>query len=212
MRRRAVPLCLLAIAALPREAGAHLMPEGNGSTRVVANRAYSLIAVPVSVLRGFDDDRNGRLSIAELTRHRRALQTQLEQRIRFFDGAFPGKPIYHDILIPHADSAPKVEATSVTVMRIDEWPVPVRTLRLQVDVFARSGVASTLAFRAIMGDSTEVAVLKRGAREHGFFGAALSESPARVAAMPAFAAAAVLALGVLVALRLVNRGGSPIAS
>ena len=59
MTRRAITVAVAALLLTPALSDAHLMPEGQGSSKVVGNRAYSLISVPVGVLTGFDDDGNG---------------------------------------------------------------------------------------------------------------------------------------------------------
>jgi len=149
------------------------MPDGQGSARLVGRRAYILVTVPVASLRGADDDRSGLLSDREVRAHLGELTSQLERLVRFDNGDVRGRTLYHEVLVPHLDSAAGVEVAGLTVMRIDEWESTVTRLAIHADVFSvRSPPHSRqLVFRAILGDSVEVAVLSRDKTSHGFFGA-----------------------------------------
>lgn len=202
MMRRVAVVVLLA-AALPAVALAHLMPDGQGSTRLVGNRAYTLVSIQASLLRGCDDDGNGRISVSEISRHRADLLAQTRSRVRLYDGATPGRVIYEDLLVPHADSGVS-ESASLTLMRIDEWAAPVKELRLEVDVFTSAGPAAALTFRAVRGEATEVAVLRRSASKHRFFQPVTRTTDIRAVATVLLATFATV-LAIAVGLHLLKR-------
>jgi hypothetical protein len=151
----------------PKAAVPHLMPEGNGSTRLVGNKAYTLISVPVAVLTGFDDDGNGAISVLEARVHHASLTAQIERRVLLYDGTVLGRTIYQDLQVPHYDSSSAVQSYSVIQIRVSEWDTAPKSLRLRADIFTRN--TPDLRFRAIMGDSTETATLRAGEFEHSYF-------------------------------------------
>jgi hypothetical protein len=175
-------MCALALAllALPvRDAGAHIMPAGQGSTRIVGNRAHTLVAIPVAALRGFDDDRDGLLGRDELARHGRALEEQCRTLVRITSKGRAGTILYLTLLVEHADSANAPMAT-ITLMRVDEWKEPVERIAVRADLF-RAG-ADSLLMRAIYSVPeptepgapprvrdlrTEQAILGARRRQHG---------------------------------------------
>lgn len=140
--------CLLvaAMLAVPAAAPAHIMPEGQGSTRLVGNRAHTLVAIPVRAFKGFDDDGDGLLSRAELARHGRALEEQSRRLVRLTVDGRAGSVIYLTLLVEHADSS-SAPMRSVTVMRIDEWAAPVERVTVRAELFGTRG--GELTFRAI---------------------------------------------------------------
>jgi hypothetical protein len=176
MTRRALALAALFVVAAPALSLAHLMPEGNGSTRLVGNKAYTLISVPVGVLTGFDDDGNGMISVAEGRAHYTSLQEQIEKLVWLSDGTTRGRTLYSDLQVPHFDSSSAVTSNAVIHIRVSGWDSVPASLVLHADVFTKRD--KELAFRTIKGDSTERAILTADRREAGFFGAQVAE-PAR---------------------------------
>lgn len=59
---------------------AHLMPAQNGTINVVDTSAYVVLGVPVSALSGVDDNLDGRIDPAELSRHGQAIRDQVVSR------------------------------------------------------------------------------------------------------------------------------------
>ncbi|MFM7432534.1 MAG: hypothetical protein ACKO3O_03460, partial [Gammaproteobacteria bacterium] len=72
------------LVALP--AAAHLMENQQGTLNIVDARGYLVISLPVSALRGVDDNRDGRLDSRELQRHGGAIERDLRARVRITDG------------------------------------------------------------------------------------------------------------------------------
>jgi hypothetical protein len=203
--RRMLLLAASLVVASPALSLAHLMPEGNGSTRLVGDKAYTLISVPVGVLTGFDDDRNGLISDAEARTHYVSLQEQIERLVWLSDGSVRGKTLYADLQVPHFDSATTITSNAVIHIRVSGWDTPPTSLVLHADIFTKKD--KELAFRTIKGDSTERAILTARRREAGFFGAVVAEPQQPSLLWPGLTVAALLALYGLVALS--RRRSSP---
>ncbi len=167
LNRLCCAAALLAVL-LPAPAAAHLMPTGQGTLRVAGNEVYAVISIPVSVLSGFDDNGDARMSLEELNRHRDALQQQVSQRLDLRDGERPGTPLLADLLIPHLHDPNAPPSTDqLVVMRRYQWPTPPLNLRLQATAFGAD--APTLLLRAERGAESELVVLTASYPQHRFF-------------------------------------------
>ena len=145
------------------------MPAGYGNTRIVGNRCYTLVSVPVSVLHGFDDDRNGLLSPTELGVHGKDIEVQLDARVLIFDDTVRGKTIYQSLLVEHTDSA-TTNMSSITLMRISEFKAPVKKLRVRLDLFpAQPAADSLIVFNAIRDKNTQTRRYLAMHTEYEFF-------------------------------------------
>jgi hypothetical protein len=193
--RRALCIAVLLVVGAPALSIAHLMPEGNGSTRLVGNKAYSLVSVPVAVLSGFDDDGNGLISTAEALKHGASLHRQLEKKVRLTDGRVAGRTLYQDLQVPHFDSVSSITSRSIILIRVSGWDSIPKRLRLEADVFTKE--LTELRFRAIIGDSTETAVLTRANPEHTFFGPQSGSPIAEIAIPGGVLAGLILLFGVI---------------
>ena len=193
--RRALCLAALLVVGAPAISVAHLMPEGHGSTRLVGNKAYSLVSVPVAVLSGFDDDGNGLISTVEAFRHGASLHRQLEKKVRITDGRVAGRTLYQDLQVPHFDSVSSITSRSVILIRVSGWDSIPSQLRLEADVFTKE--LRELQFRAIIGDSTETATLTKANRSHTFFGPQPRSTVAELASPAGVLAGLVLLFGVI---------------
>jgi hypothetical protein len=175
-------LALMAILAVPfAGARGHIMPPGQGSTRIVGNRAHTLVSIPVSVLRGFDDNSDGLLGRDELGRHGRALEEQCRELVRISSHGRPGTILYLTLLVEHSDSA-DAPMSAITLMRIDEWKEPIERVSVRANLFRAAG--DSLLMRAIYSVPeetppnmppkvrdvrTEQAILGARRTEHEFF-------------------------------------------
>ena len=193
--RRAFVLAALLVAGAPAISVAHLMPEGHGSTRLVGNKAYSLVSVPVAVLSGFDDDGNGLISTAEALKHGASLHRQLEKKVRLTDGNVAGKTLYQDLQVPHFDSVSSITSRSIILIRVSGWDSIPKLVRLEADVFSKE--LGELQFRAIRGDSTETHILTKKNPAHTFFGPQPGMQAADLAAPAGVLAGLLLALGLI---------------
>ncbi|MEJ6024352.1 hypothetical protein [Ramlibacter sp. PS4R-6] len=148
--------------ALARPAAAHLMPAGQGAVRLVGDSAYVVVAVPVAALTGFDDNRDGRIDVAEVNRHRTALNSQVSRLLQWRDGeGAEGRLLFEDLLISHADLPGFQGADHVVVVRRYQWGRPVRSLAVKAGV--------KVALRCIRDAQTEATTFTRAGAEHTFF-------------------------------------------
>lgn len=208
--RRTILVATLMLVGAPALSLAHLMPEGNGSTRLVDNRAYTLISIPVGVLTGFDDDRNGMISDAEARAHYTSLQEQIEKLVWFSSDSIRGKTLWSDLQVPHFDSATTVTSNAVIHIRVSGWDSAVKSVVLHADVFTKRD--RELAFRTIKGDSTERAILTARNREAGFFGATVPKPSEPSLLAPGSLLVGLMALFSAVWYRLRSNRPSPIQS
>lgn len=166
---------------MPGEAVAHLMPAGQGAVRLVGDSVYAVIAVPVSELSGFDDNRDGLIDPGEINGHRAALEAQVTQRLHLEDGTQPGRLIFSDLLLSHIGEAMPVLDT-VVVMRRYQWDHPLESLRLRADFFSSPSTADRqLTIRVLKDGNTEAAILSRHRTEYRFFTGAWATLGAYVA-------------------------------
>lgn len=163
-------LCAAAALLLWPPAGAHLMAAGQGTINIRDSSAYALISVPVAALSGFDDDGDGRMSLAELNRHREALLRQVDARLALRNAGQLPRTVFEDLLIPH-DHPPDPPGPSayLTSMRHLQWPSAPDALTLQASVFEGPLSGQPLALRATWGERSEPVVLGAGHSQHTFF-------------------------------------------
>lgn len=146
----------------PSVARAHIMPEGQGSTRLVGKNGYTLVGVSAKALAAYDDDRDGLISREELSRHGAAIDSMLRVRVRLYSEKSEGRITWQTLSLEHSD-VPDAPVPSVTMIRVSEWDeAPVR-LRVE------STLGAPVAFRAIIGERTETDTLSARRTEVTFF-------------------------------------------
>lgn len=150
-------------------AQAHLMPAGQGGMRIMGDSVSTLVSVPVALLRGVDDNGDGRLSLAELNIHRAEIDAQLASRFRLFNGDQAERILFQDLLISDLKSEGQTGTLHLILMRNSQWLRPVDALRVQADLYTPSGPDSELRLRAIRGEESELAVMNPRRMEHRFF-------------------------------------------
>lgn len=169
-RRLAAWALWIAAAGLSHTASAHLMPAGQGTINIRENSAYALISIPVAALSGFDDDGDGRMSLAELNRHRDALLRQIDARLTLRHAGQAPRTVFEDLLIPHVHPPePPGPGTHLISMRHLQWPSIPDALTLRADVFDGPPAGRTLALRATWGERSEPVVLSAEHAQHAFF-------------------------------------------
>lgn len=173
-RRWRIWLALLCVLAAPA-ARAHLMPAGQGAVRLVGDSAYVTVAVPAGALAGFDDNRDGLVSAAEIAAHRDMLSTQLNAMFELRrDGPHgpPGRVLFEDMLLSHPGPgvAPDQGAAEFVLLRRYQWDGPVTAPHITVRMFHAGATADQrLALQVVRGGQTEVAVLTRERHAHQYF-------------------------------------------
>jgi hypothetical protein len=107
-------LCGALWAAAPAQA--HLMAAQKGTLNLVGDAAFLVLSVPVSALKGVDDDGDGALSRTELRTHADAIRTQVQAgvQLRGAAGALPLQLVMLDIAPP--DTTPTAPASHLVVM------------------------------------------------------------------------------------------------
>ncbi len=157
---------ILSVAALPAQA--HLMPQGQGTVRLVGDSAYSAISVPVKLLTGVDDNQDGLLSIQEIEAHRADISRQLASLIAYDDGELPGKLLFEDFLMPQSDEPLVKGANYIVAAQRFQWPHPVSSVRLHTHLMEQAG-NQQLLMRALLGNRSDVMVLTHERPDAHFF-------------------------------------------
>ena len=159
-------LCLLVFSST---AFAHWMPAQQGSINLVGEDVFVVAALPVSALSGVDDDRDGRLSDAELQAHTQRIKDQITRRLRLLNDQAAGQ-LASLQLMPDPDGAEHF----VVLMKVSFAAAP-ENLRIETDLFGNAGKERQLTLKATRGADTEAVVLTPLHASHIFF-----RSPAQV--------------------------------
>lgn len=158
--------CGLLLAA---PASAHLMPAQNGTINVVDASAYVVLGVPVSALHGVDDNHDGGLDPAELSRHEQAIKDQITPRFILTADVAATSVGPITLLSPLLGDDTVVSTTYLLALREVGFAAPPGSLRLSTDLFGTSPDEQQITLRATSGDSVEMAVLTPHKTEHQFF-------------------------------------------
>jgi hydrogenase/urease accessory protein HupE len=156
-----------ALVALPLHA--HLMPAGQGTVRLVGDSAYVVVAVPASLLRIADDNQDGLIAVAEIDRHRAALDALVSQRLQLQAGGEPGRLVFSDLLISHAEDLAGRGADAIAVARRYQWAHAVETFSIQASIFEPGKPQAQFLVRASFGELHESAVLTPDRADAAFF-------------------------------------------
>ena len=81
---------LLAWASVPA-AQAHLVVSQRGTLNIVGYGAYMVLSLPVSALTGFDDNRDGLLSVGELRAHAASIESQIQRGVTLGSSQGPSR-------------------------------------------------------------------------------------------------------------------------
>lgn len=135
------------MATLP--AAAHLMENQQGTLNLVDARGYLVISLPVSALRGVDDNRDGRLDSRELQRHGGSIERDLRSRVRISDGGVAA-PLEGVLLNLSADEQHREggPATHLVMLAVAMFPQPPSRPQLELRVFGRSSAEQSYRFVA----------------------------------------------------------------
>jgi hydrogenase/urease accessory protein HupE len=161
---------LLLMLGLLQPAFAHLMPAGQGAVRLVGDSAYAVVSVPISVLSGFDDNRDGLIDADEINTYRASLSAQISSVLQFYDGGEPGKLTFEDLLLSHTDEPGYKGGDHIVVVRRYQWEHPIRSLGVHAEFFDAPATRNgQLLMRGILGDRSEAAIMSRHRSEYTFF-------------------------------------------
>jgi hypothetical protein len=125
-------LCGALLATAP--ARAHLMAAQKGTLNLVGDAAFLVLSVPVSALKGVDDDGDGALSVAELRAHTDAIRSQVQAGVQLHDatGALPLQLVMLDVA--PRENTPQAAARHLAVMGRFQLRAPVAAPDLPPDV------------------------------------------------------------------------------
>jgi hypothetical protein len=166
MVRRLIAMALLWLAALPG-AHAHLMVAQKGTLNFVGNGAFMVLSVPVSALKGTDDDGDGKLSMTELRTHRDQVISTLQSHIQLMDANGP-RPLEGVMLtLSPPDDTPNAPASQLVVMGRFALADQAGPLRFQIGLFGKD--TAEQSFKITMTRSAQKQLMalspERAARE-----------------------------------------------
>lgn len=140
-------------------AHAHLMVAQRGTLRVDAKGAWLVVSVPVAALGAVDDDADGKLSAAELRRHRGAIEARVHGGLRVLDdaGPCPLEGLLVNLAADHGSRlAPTDQVIAMGRYRLRDFE---GALRVEADLFGRTAETGTLYLSATRGAAARTLVL-----------------------------------------------------
>jgi hypothetical protein len=179
---------LLILGGVPEIATAHVMPAHQGTIAMRGRHAYVALSLPAMMFREADDDRDGRLSVAEVVKHAELLQRLVATRVHVGDKTNAARLVHAQVIVERLDddtAAVQRPATDVLVLVVAEFDRNPASVRLSIDgldaVAAGNGAdAARITVRAshadVPGAGTESATLRPGHSSVRFFGSAWSRA------------------------------------
>ena len=159
---------------------AHLMPAQQGTVNLQAKAAFVVLAVPVSAMPQFDDNRDGRFSAQEMAAHRDDIEAQVQAGFQLFDAAqslqldfIQASEEQHESVdasgVPDAEPLVTAGAQHFLVLMKWSWTREDAHLRLQLNLFGKESAEQQFSIKILRDKQTEVAVLTPHHPEHVFF-------------------------------------------
>jgi hydrogenase/urease accessory protein HupE len=171
---------------------AHLLPAQNATLNTIDNAAYVVVSVPVSALRGVDNDGDGKLSLEELQRNNAMIVEQFSARFKVTDGDNKGETVLNWLVPPQTDATETTDdhSTYVILMHRVNFARAIEHPTISTDLFgtgpgeSQMTITATRNFAAVgasgvnpaasapaetVGGLREVAILQSGAGTHQFF-------------------------------------------
>ena len=206
------------LALVSQPAHAHLMPKQQGTINLRDSAAFAAFSIPVSALRGWDRNVDGRMSPAELLAHRTGILAQLDAGITIASVGDAGR---RDLLLPsveleESDTPAAAGGTHLLVLVRQTFRTAPHRVQLQLSLFGTAPDEREFIITARDHGAPEVAVLRVDGATHVFFAPVRLRLPSwRGLLMPrvsgsstAFAACVIVAL-VAAARGLLRRRRSP---
>ncbi len=153
-------------------ARAHLMPKQQATLNVRDSAAFGAFSIPVSALRNWDDNHDGRMSTAEFVAHRTTIDAQLDAGIRISSARDAGT---RALLLPsvefdEADSLAVHGGTHLLVLVRQSFAAVPATLQLGLTLFGVAADEQQFIIKATKpGGAPEVAIIARSGVSHEFF-------------------------------------------
>ena len=168
----AAGLALMTLLALPA-AHAHLMVAQRGTLNLVDDGGYVVMSVPVSAMRGVDDDGDGRLSLTELRAHALSIEAQVQTGLQLVSDTGP-LPLQGLMLnLSPDDGAVGEPAAHLVVMGrfalADGSPPAVSQLQLRFNLFGQTADSQQQTVTVSRGSEAQLLVLRPGHESAGLF-------------------------------------------
>jgi len=174
MKLIALIVLVLTVIGLGGAASAHLLPAQNATLNLIGKRAYLVVSVPVSALRGVDDNRDGLLSGEELDKHKAEIGRQVSVRFLVSSPDGVAKPGFVWVVNPETDAARPAPTPYLVVLSGVEFEKPPTSVSVHTDLFGRAVGEGQLTLRARSGQAVEIGVFNGQSRAHTFFRGPLS--------------------------------------
>lgn len=166
--------CLALLAALLAAlapAAAHLLPAQTATMNIVGSDAYCVVSVPLSALRGIDDNRDGRASPSEIARHSDEIARQFNAGFAVTADGQPGLPLMTMAWPPQTDAS-QPDSSYIVVLHSVRFPAPPRHPMVKTSLFGTGAGEAQMTMTAKhdkRAETAEAAVLRPGAEAHIFF-------------------------------------------
>lgn len=156
---------------------AHLMPAQQGTVNLQAKAAFVVLAVPVSAMSQFDDNRDGRFSQQEMALHRDAIEAQVQTGFQLFDADHALQLDFvqateeqHEAAeLPSAQQLAPLGAKHFLVLMKWTWTRDVPRLRLHLSLFGTASSEQQFSIKILQDKLSEVAILTPHHADHIFF-------------------------------------------
>ena len=158
-------------------AQAHLLPAQQGTLNIVGNSVFAAVSFPVSALHGFDDDKDGLLSAAELAKHQTELQEDVERRWSLHDDAENGKTVLLNLMLSPAHAQTGDRADQLIALKHVQFRHDPQQLTMVFDLFGTGNAEQQIALKATRGPASqpmaekeaEAVILTPARKSHQFF-------------------------------------------
>lgn len=158
------------LMTLSGAAHAHMLPKETATMNILDKAAFFVVSVPVSALKGVDDDGNGQMSIVEMQKHTPDIVRQFAKRFKVSDEGNLAAPALSWVMPPQSDGPPVDTDYVIVLHRMDFASAPKNPI-LETDLFGTKDGESQMTITATRNNKTEteVAILEASAPSHKFF-------------------------------------------
>ncbi len=165
IKRFLAAICLLMLAS---GAQAHLLPKQNATMNIVDEAAFFVVSVPVSALKGVDDDGNGMLTTQEIEQHHQSIKQQFADRFKVTNDGQAGTSALSWVMAPDGSGA-QMQADYIVIMHRTNFPVVPENPVLTTDLFGTNPDEQQITVKATLDGVSEVAILRPDVTAHQFF-------------------------------------------
>ena len=168
MKLVALIVLVLTVIGLGRPASAHLLPAQNATLNLIGKRAYLVVSVPVSALRGVDDNGDGLLSGEELDKHKAEIGRQVSVRFQVSSPEGVARPGFVWVVNPQTDAARPPPTPYLVVLSGVEFAKPPATITVRTDLFGQAVGEGQMTLRVRSGTHVEIGILNAQSTSHVF--------------------------------------------